>query len=72
MDINFFPQAKALNRGTSERGRVWRTMERHTTTPGTPLFVRPLYGDAKWVPTLLEYGVFVEGSLWCERFENLD
>jgi hypothetical protein len=30
MDINFFPQAKGLNRGTSERGRVWRAMERLT------------------------------------------
>src|ERR1700710_59112 len=30
MDMNFFPQAKGLNRGTTERGKVWKRMERLT------------------------------------------
>jgi hypothetical protein len=72
MDINFFPQAKGLNRGTTQRGKVWRAMERHTTYPGTPLFVRPIYGDSTWVPEYLDYGVLVETGLWWEQFENRD
>jgi hypothetical protein len=28
--------------------------------PGTPLFVRPLYDDSSWVPTLIDYGVMVD------------
>lgn len=72
MDINFFPQAKGLNRGTSERGRMWRAMERHTTHPGTPLFVRPVHGNGTWVPDLVDYGVFIERRLWWEQFENRD
>jgi hypothetical protein len=73
MDMNFFPQAQGLNRGTSERGRIWRAMERETVArAGTPLFVRPLYDGPGWTPTLIDYGVLVEGRLWWERFENRD
>ena len=72
MDINFFPQAKGLNRGTTSRGKVWRAMERRTTQPGTPLFVRPIYRDSTWVPAYLDYGLVVETGLRWERFENRD
>jgi hypothetical protein len=51
MDVNFFPQAKGLNRGTTERGKAWKDMERQIIAyPGTPLFVRPIYDDASWCP----------------------
>lgn len=73
MDINFFPQAQGLNRGTTERGKVWKAMEREIVThPGTPFFVRPVYEDGTWVPTLLDYGVLVDAQLWEERFQNRD
>jgi hypothetical protein len=72
MDINFFPQAKGLNRGTTPRGKVWRAMERRTTQPGTPLFVRAIYRGSTWVPEYLDYGVLLGTGLWCERFENRD
>lgn len=73
MDMNFFPQARGLNRGTTESGKVWKAMERETITrPGTPLFVRPLYDDGSWAPTLIDYGVLVDRRLWWERFENRD
>jgi hypothetical protein len=71
MDMNFFPQATGLNRGTTDRGKVWTAMERQIIDyPGTPLFVRPLYTDGSWVPTLIDYGVLVDARLWRERFEN--
>jgi hypothetical protein len=73
MDMNFFPQAKGLNRGTTERGKVWKAIERQIIEhPGTPLFVRPLYDDGTWVPVLIEYGVLSDAQLWRERFENRD
>jgi hypothetical protein len=73
MDMNFFPQAKGLNRGTTERGKVWKAMEHQIIEhPGTPLFVRPLYHDGSWVPTLINYGVLTGEKLWKETFENRD
>lgn len=46
MDMNFFPQAAGLNRGTTRQGSVWKAMERHAIEhPGTALSVRPIYED---------------------------
>jgi hypothetical protein len=73
MDMNFFPQAAGLNRGTTSQGRAWKAMERHAIEhPGTPLFVRPVYEDATWVPAFIDFAILVEGRLRCERFSNLD
>ena len=73
MDMNFFPQAAGLNRGTTRQGAVWKAMERHAIEhPGTPLFVRPVYEDVTWVPACLDFGLLVEGRLRCERFQNRD
>ena len=36
LDMNFFPQAKGLNRGTTERGKVWKAMN-FTTKTGKPV-----------------------------------
>ena len=73
MDMNFFSQAKGLNRGTTERGKVWKAMERQTIEhPGTPLFLRPLYDDDSWVPATIDYGVLIDARLWKETFENRD
>ena len=73
MDMNFFPQAAGLNRGTTRQGSVWKAMERHAIEhPGTPLFVRPVYEDVTWVPAFIDFGLLVDGRLRCERFTNRD
>ena len=36
------------------------------------VFVRPIYDDASWVPTLIDYGVLVDARLWTERCQNRD
>jgi len=47
LDLNLFPQAIGLNRGLTDKGRRWRSMERYAAHhAGTPLFVRPVY-DAR-------------------------
>jgi hypothetical protein len=72
-DMNFFPQAKGLNRGTTERGKAWRALEQMTiATPGTPLLVRPTYDGERWVPEHIDYCVVVAGCLRVERFRNRD
>ena len=73
MDMNFFPQAAGLNRGTTRQGRVWKAMERHAIDhPGMPLFLRPAYDDVTWVPASIDFGLLVDGRLRCERFSNRD
>lgn len=72
LDQNLFPQRPELNRGRSAAGRIYRRMERHAAThAGTFVFSRLIYGDGSWVPSLLEYGVLMDGGrLWVELFEN--
>lgn len=71
LDLNLVPQSIALNRGRSEEGRRWRALEREAAaSPGTPLFVRPIYADATWSPTEFEYGLVRGGGLHVERFQN--
>jgi hypothetical protein len=71
LDLNLFPQVSALNRGRSREGRLWRRMEDYAARhPGTPLFVRPVYGDSSWRPMAVELGLLVDERLWYERFSN--
>lgn len=72
LDINLFPQLRDVNRGWSERGKVYREMERYCAEhPGTFCFSRPIYADGSWRPTAIEYGVLTgPRTLWVERFEN--
>lgn len=71
LDMNLIPQAAAINRGRDEQGKRWRAIERYAARhPGTPLFVRPRYGDGRWVPAGFDYGLVVAGALRVERFEN--
>ena len=72
LDMNVFSQARDLNRGISEQGKVYRLMERYCyENPGTFCFSRPVYEDATSVPRWLEFGLLREdGSLWVEVFEN--
>lgn len=71
LDLNLFPQLATLNRGWSRQGRLWRQMERYAAKhPGTPLFVRPIYGDDSWRPSALEFGLLTEDKFWVEKFSN--
>ena len=72
LDMNVFSQARDLNRGISEQGKVYRLMERYCyENAGTFCFSRPVYEDATSVPRWLEFGLLREdGSLWVEVFEN--
>ena len=72
LDMNVFSQARGLNRGLSEQGKVYRLMERYCYEhPGTFCFGRPVYDDTSSVPRWLEFGLLRDdGSLWVEVFEN--
>lgn len=62
-DMNVFPQDRALNRGWSDEGRVYRWMERYVAShPRTFYFSRPVYLDATSVPKYLEYGILMNGD----------
>jgi hypothetical protein len=72
LDINLFPQRPDVNRGRSDRGRLYRRMERYAARhPGTFVFSRPIYGNSTWIPQALEYGILLpEPRFWVERFPN--
>jgi hypothetical protein len=72
MQINLFFQRREINRGWSERGKVFRRMERFCSrNPDTILFCRPFYDDGTSRPNSFEYGIFKDRkSFWIEVFEN--
>ncbi len=72
LDVNLFPQKRDINRGWSERGKVFRAMEKYCAdNPGTFCFSRPIYHDLSWRPCKLQYGVLTQdNNLWVEMFEN--
>ncbi len=72
LDMNVFSQARDLNRGISEQGKVYRLMERYCyENAATFCFSRPVYDDASSIPRWLEFGLLREdGSLWVKVFEN--
>jgi hypothetical protein len=72
LEINLFSQARALNRGWSEEGKLFRRMEQHCAAhPGTFCYFRPRYRDNLACPASVEFGVLLpEGKLWVEEFEN--
>lgn len=72
LDINLFPQRRDLNRGWSESGKRYRSMEKYVADQsGTFFYHRPIYDDDTWFPARLEYAVHRrEGVWWMEIFEN--
>jgi hypothetical protein len=72
LDMNIFSQARGLNRGISEQGKVYRLMERYCyENAGTFCFSRPVYDDTTSIPRWVEFGLLRDdGSLWVEVFEN--
>lgn len=72
LDINLFPHRRELNRGWSERGKVFRRMEVYVAAHvGAFHFHRPSYNDLTWIPLTLEYGVLRDDEhWWIESFRN--
>src|ERR1017187_8070308 len=72
LDMNVFSQARDLNRGLSEQGKVYRLMERYCyENAGTFCFSRPVYDDATSIPRWVAFGLLRDdGTLWVEVFEN--
>lgn len=72
LDINLFPHRRELNRGWSDEGKRFRSMERLVAEhPRTFFYHRPIYDDDTWVPQLLEYGVLVNNTeWWIDTFKN--
>ena len=70
-EANVFVQRRDLNRGWSEVGKRFRTMETFCKrNPGTFCFSRPLYEDETSRRAALEFGALRSGELWVEVFRN--
>ncbi|MBI5341592.1 MAG: hypothetical protein HZB45_28265 [Mycolicibacterium rufum] len=71
---NIFRQDRALNRGWSQEGRSYRSLERlavsATATQQTTMFVHPTYIDDGDVPAFLAVGVLRDGDLAVQIFRN--
>ena len=72
MDINLFPQLVDVNRGWSNRGKVYRRMENYLVAhPGTYCFSRSIYSGWTDHPYVIEFGLLgVDENLWVELFPN--
>jgi hypothetical protein len=69
---NIFRQDRALNRGWSEQGKRYRTLERAAAgTPGALYFGHLLYADETAYPEQIEIAVLLPGAaLRVEQFDN--
>ncbi len=72
LEVNIFAQRRDINRGWSERGKVFREMEKYCARrAGIFCFNRPIYSEDTSRPWMIEFGLLMEsGELWVERFEN--
>lgn len=72
LEVNIFAQRRDINRGWSERGKVFRSMEKYCARRAqTFCFNRPVYSEDTSRPWMIEFGLLMEsGELWVERFEN--
>lgn len=72
LDVNLFPQSRALNRGWSEEGKQFRRMESFVASNNGAFFYhRPIYSDETWIPSKLEFGILVENrDWWASKFDN--
>lgn len=69
--VNWFPQERRLNRGWSEQGSLYRSLERYcAANPDTFMFSRPIYSSPTTWPDFLEFGVLRGGALEVLVFDN--
>jgi hypothetical protein len=60
-EMNVFVQRRDLNRGWSEAGKRYRTMEKYCVQhPGIFCFTRPIYRDQTSKPDFVEFGISEE------------
>jgi hypothetical protein len=73
LEINLFPQKRAINRGWSEDGKLYRAMEKFVAgNPGTFVFSRPVYKDFSLRPVGLEFGYLsLDGNFEVNYFPNI-
>lgn len=73
-NVNIVPQASRLNRGHSEAGKRWRSLERFCAdNPGVFMFVGLEYDDLTDIPARFEFRVCSRDGTWrVERFDNRD
>jgi hypothetical protein len=71
-EMNVFVQRRDLNRGWSQEGKQYRTMEKYCVChTGTFCFTHPLYDDQTSIPSFIEFGVLKSSDeLWVECFDN--
>ena len=68
---NLFVQDRALNRGWSRQGRLYRALEtRAVVGARATMFVRPEYDDGSDVPAFLDLGVIDDRGVAVHRFRN--
>lgn len=67
---NIVRQHRALNRGWSEQGRRFRTLEREAAAAGSFYFGHLLYEDDTAYPAEIETGLLRGETLHVERFRN--
>jgi hypothetical protein len=68
---NMYPQDRALNRGWSKEGRLFRAIERTATAHAkTIYFVRPRYCDNSHFPELIDVGCLSGNGLQTDSFRN--
>jgi hypothetical protein len=72
LNINIFPQVTEINRGWSNDGKLYRSMERYCQkNPGTYCFSRPFYSGQSGHPFAIEFGALrIDGTLWVNVFPN--
>jgi hypothetical protein len=72
IEVNVFPQKRDLNRGWSDRGKIFRRMENYCfENIGTLCFNRPIYLHKDSRPDFLEFGLLNrERQFWVEIFDN--
>jgi hypothetical protein len=72
LEINVFVQRRDINRGWSEAGKRFRSLEQYCVDhPGTFCFARPRYADGYSRPAFLDFGLIdASGMLRVERFPN--
>jgi hypothetical protein len=72
LDQNLFPQKTEVNRGWSEEGKRYRSIERFCErNPGIFMFSRPIYRDLSWIPSEIEIGYLSkEFRFVIERVKN--
>lgn len=72
MEVNVYPQKRALNRGWSDEGKIFRKMESYCfKNQGTYCYTRPIYLEHTSRPDFIEFFILMHNkTIWSEIFDN--